>query len=336
MFEKLIKEMEKLSRTKIEFSVPILPDEEGYLNKECPAKECMFQFKVLAQDWSDKFKDEAVYCPICGHNSPSDSWWTTEQIENAKEQAIKQMKYEVGRALERGVRGSRPVNTGFIKMSLKVKGTTFKPTTIPISCKDIFEKKLYCIKCESSYAVVGNAFFCPCCGDNTVSSAFFDSLKNTEMKINKASEIASFFTKEGLNDQAVDFKRDLIESAVCDSVASFQYFCEKMQSDKFKDIPVRRNLFQNLKEGSEFFKSVISHSYTDLIGKEEVAFLNLMFNQRHLLEHRQGIVDEHYISKTGDNTYKPNQRLIVKSSHALEMIKHIRKLAEGLQRVCGG
>lgn len=333
MFTKLISEIEKLGRTKIEFKLPVEPDLEGYLDKECPSEECLYKFKVLSQDWSDKFKDEEVFCPVCGHSAPSKSWWTTEQINNAKKQAIKHMEYEIDQALHRGACGSTPIKSGFITMTLKVTGTSFKPLTIPFQCKDIFEKKLKCNKCESSYAVVGNAYFCPCCGENTVSTAFFDSLKNSEIKINKADEFAEYFSNEGMKDQAVDFKRDIIEGSVCDTVSSFQYFCEKLKLDKFNNYQVRRNMFQNLNEGSDFFKLVLGFSYAELIGATDVNFLSLMFNQRHLLEHRQGIVDEHYILKTNDTSYKIGQRILVKSSQALEMNTKIKKLAEELQRL---
>ena len=74
MFESLIRELENLNHKKI--SVPINADAEGYLDKECPSKECLFVFKAKEEDWKNLFKDEAVYCPMCGHNAPADSFWT--------------------------------------------------------------------------------------------------------------------------------------------------------------------------------------------------------------------------------------------------------------------
>ena len=60
MFDKLIRELRKMERMKV--SIQIETDAEGYYDKECPSKNCMFQFKVLAEDWADKFKDESVFC----------------------------------------------------------------------------------------------------------------------------------------------------------------------------------------------------------------------------------------------------------------------------------
>lgn len=63
MFEDLIKEMERMDGQSV--SVPIESDEKGYIDKQCPSEDCEFIFKVNRDDWSNIFKDEAVWCPLC-------------------------------------------------------------------------------------------------------------------------------------------------------------------------------------------------------------------------------------------------------------------------------
>lgn len=55
MFEKLLKQLQELENTK-SISIPINADKEGFLDKECPNNECMFQFKVLEEDWEKLMK----------------------------------------------------------------------------------------------------------------------------------------------------------------------------------------------------------------------------------------------------------------------------------------
>ena len=43
-----------------EVSVPIEGDDEGYLDRECPSDECLFEFKVHGEDWAEKVRDEEV------------------------------------------------------------------------------------------------------------------------------------------------------------------------------------------------------------------------------------------------------------------------------------
>ena len=98
MFENLIRELEKLKRTSV--SIPIEADGKGYLDRQCPSKECLYQFKVLKTDWKDKFKDEAVFCPMCCHSEISDNWQTIEQMKHAKNEAVKYLQGKINRALK--------------------------------------------------------------------------------------------------------------------------------------------------------------------------------------------------------------------------------------------
>lgn len=45
----------------------------------------------------------------------------------------------------------------------------------------------------------------------------------------------------------------------------------------------------------------------DALGAEEMTRLRVYFQQRHLLAHRQGIVDEEYNRRCGDNDYAVGQ-----------------------------
>lgn len=102
-------------------SMSISPDKDGYIDKECPKIDCMSKFKVNTDDWNNLFSDEAVYCPFCGHDAPAQSWWTTEQISQAKEQAINSLKAKIGKALQQNARSfNRQAPKGFITMTMEI------------------------------------------------------------------------------------------------------------------------------------------------------------------------------------------------------------------------
>lgn len=100
MFEDLIKQLQALNGRSI--SVPIETDEKGYIDKQCPSEQCEFLFKVNKEDWSNLFKDEAVWCPMCRHEAPADQWFTIEQAEHAKSEAMTVVKGEINKALRSG------------------------------------------------------------------------------------------------------------------------------------------------------------------------------------------------------------------------------------------
>ena len=118
MFEKLLNELNKLNGMKV--SIPIETDEEGFMDKECPDNECKFQFKVHEDDWKNIFQDEAVYCPMCGKESTSDNFWTTEQMQNAEKQIDQLVESKIHKAMKEDANAfnrSQP-RGGFLTMSM--------------------------------------------------------------------------------------------------------------------------------------------------------------------------------------------------------------------------
>jgi hypothetical protein len=96
MFDDLEKEIKRLKSV----SVPIESDEKGYIDKECPSEECKFIFKVNKDDWTNIFKDEAVWCPFCRYEAPAKQWFTTEQVKYAKAEALAVVKGKIHSALK--------------------------------------------------------------------------------------------------------------------------------------------------------------------------------------------------------------------------------------------
>lgn len=47
----ILRELENLGRQPIQYKFPIEVDEDGYIDKECPNEECLFQFKIHNEDW---------------------------------------------------------------------------------------------------------------------------------------------------------------------------------------------------------------------------------------------------------------------------------------------
>jgi hypothetical protein len=64
MFENLIKTLKSLDGMQVSVADPAEPDADGYIDRQCPATECDFVFKVLKDDWRDIVRDEAVWCPF--------------------------------------------------------------------------------------------------------------------------------------------------------------------------------------------------------------------------------------------------------------------------------
>jgi DegV family protein with EDD domain len=66
------------------------------------------------------------------------------------------------------------------------------------------------------------------------------------------------------------------------------------------------------------------------LSAEELAFMKLMFQRRHLLEHNNGMVDQRYLDKSGDTSYSLGQRIIVKEADAHSLLAILRKLGNSI------
>jgi hypothetical protein len=97
MFDETLRFLRRLNGTRIAISLPL--DDEGYLDRQCPHKECGAEFKVLFEDWRDKVPDERAYCPLCRHEAAGSEWNTPDQQRHIETAA----RDYVARALNKGL-----------------------------------------------------------------------------------------------------------------------------------------------------------------------------------------------------------------------------------------
>lgn len=332
MFEKLLNELKKINGMKI--SIPVGTDEEGFIDRKCPDEECKFQFKVYEDDWKNIFKDESVFCPMCGKESTSDNFYTTEQIQNAERQGSQFIESKIHEAMKEDASdfNRRQPKGGFISMSMSVKGHIHEKVILPIPSKDIFEQKIKCEKCESRYSVIGSAFFCPSCGYNSVEQTFTNTLNKIETSIKNIPTIRNAIN-EISKDQAEITCQTIIEKGLLDCVVAFQRFCDKMYlKHKEAQSKIPLNAFQKLDVGGDLWKEIFNESYNNWLSESQYKRLNILFQRRHLLQHTEGIVDQKYLDKSVDNKYNIGQRVIIKEKDVLEFVGYIKVLTDKIRK----
>ena len=123
--------------------------------------------------------------------------------------------------------------------------------------------------------------------------------------------------------------RSLLESSIGDIVSAFQKFAS-CHYDKLTGKTCRVNDFQIVDKGSQLFNDAIGKGYNEWLSADELRTMNLLFQRRHLIEHNNGMIDQRYIDKSGDNFYAVGRRLVVKESDPLTLLAIIKKLSKGL------
>lgn len=334
MFQNLQRELQALQRTKA-ISIPLDADEKGYLDKECPVPGCEFLFKVNKEDWLNICRDEAIWCPMCGHSAPAKQWYTKQQVDHAQQEALKQIRGRINTAMRADAQAFnlRQSKNSFISMSMRVSGGSFSQFKIPAAALEAMQLEIQCEACTTRFAVIGSAYFCPACGHNSVHRMFEDSLRRISAKKDNLELIREAFHARGMKDEAELACRSLIESCLLDGVTGFQKYLESLYKAKAGSPPM--NAFQRLAQGSELWKAAIGVGYEASLEVHQLERLKLLFQKRHLLAHSDGIVDARYVNESGDLTYKEGQRIAVTVQDIEELVAFISKLAGDIRKGSG-
>ena len=312
-----------------DIQITLISDEKGYYDRECPS--CDFIFKVYLEDWKNKVKDDEVHCPRCGHISTSDKWYTKEQILAMKEIALGWAKNYLSKSIEKSFNDlERKTRTNkYFKITYKSnRMATFQNN--PIGQRREWELEIACEKCFTRYSVIGSAYFCPCCGHSSIKKVLDESFDRIESMISSIPEMKVLFSEKNGIEKAQTMCDSLLESSLGDIVSTFQQFaCEKYKDMSGKD--AQPNEFQIIAKGSSLFKDAHGKDYSYWCANEEIVYLNLMFQQRHLFEHCNGIVDEKYLKNSKDDKYQIGQRLVIEQNDVTEFIRICKKLCNGLK-----
>ncbi|MGU1000670.1 hypothetical protein ACSERN_11450 [Pseudomonas aeruginosa] len=320
MFEETVRALTKLGEESS--TVAISADHDNYFDRECPAPECLAQFKVLMADWEDKVRDEEVFCPFCGHTADAQSWWTQEQLNHARDVALAKVQSALGGALRLDAQrfNQRQPKGGFISMSMKVDSRP-QHVPIPYAAAAPMRLKITCSDCGCRYAVVGGA--------NAAELVFDFTAQGIRQSLEAVDTIRAAIADA---DIAENTCRLIVESALQNAVTAFQRVAEALHARIAPTAKVRRNAFQNLTEGSVLWAAATGDGYDKHLTGVEMQQLATAFQQRHLLAHTQGIVDDDYIRKTGDIRYKTGQRLVIKREAVTEALNLVEQLTQGIRQ----
>jgi Zn finger protein HypA/HybF involved in hydrogenase expression len=331
MFEELKKVLERLNGQSV--SIPIESDENGYIDKQCPSEDCEFIFKVKKEDWLNISKNDAAWCPMCRHEAKVNSWFTKDQVNHAKAEALNNVQGKINKAINSDVKNfnSMQPKNSLLSISMKVSGGKRKTHIIPAKAAELMQLEIQCDNCSSRFAVIGSAFFCPACGSNSVTRTFSDSLRKIRAKLENIDIIRNALTESKNKDEAELICRSIIETCISDGVVAFQKYCDGLY-EPYGKAPY--NAFQRLNEASDLWNAAIGKGFDNWLLENEINTINILYQKRHLLSHSEGIVDSKYILKSGDTTYKEGQRVVISNRDIESLLTILDKLGKSINAEC--
>lgn len=331
MFDKLIKAVAEISKNPVAFPVQVNMDADGELDRQCHAPHCQFEFKVISSDWRSKVKDEKAFCPFCGHSAPGSEWSTAAQTEYFTQVGVSHLSRLVTKAMREDAHdwNIRQPRNKLVSISLKVGEERSQKLPLPIEATEPMRLKICCPSCSCRYSVIGSAYFCPACGHNAAELVFEQSVAKIRTALQSLPTIRASINDRDMRENT---SRLLVEGALQHISTAFQRYAEALFTKHPSIQQPRRNAFQNLEEGSSLWLQTYGKAYSDHLSATQMTQLIICFQQRHLLAHREGIVDEDYITRSNDHTYKAGQRLVIKECTLLASLDAVEELAEKLRQ----
>ncbi len=334
MFRDLRRELQKLEGS-ISIPVEIELDDKGYIDRSCPSEDCGTQFKILCGDWTNLVREEIVFCPLCRHAADCTKWNTTEQSDYHRKLATSHIRNSIGNALRRDARRfNSKKSDSFIKVSMSYRPNP-TPLAMPATATDVMTQDFQCTECSCRYTSIGTAFFCPACGYNNIIDTFSKTLETVQKTVEAIATLRQTLAEFQDENFAEDSVRHILENGLCKIVASFQKYAEScfMRLPNSEQSNLRRNVFQRLDESNLLWKEATSIGYSDILNDAQYLTLNTFFQQRHLLEHQDGIVDQQYIERAKDQRFSIGQRLVVSGSSISELVSIMERLSEGISNL---
>ena len=265
-----------LSRIGNSISVPLSPDEDGYIGRECPVQACLSYFKITP---GTGVKGPApCHCPYCGHTGDQKTFFTQEQIDYAKSVAIRTITNAFQQDLKAMEFEHKPRGLFGIGISLKVQ--TSAPHPIQHYREKQLETEVVCAQCTSRFAIYGVFGWCPDCGAHNSLQILSKNLELARKEVHLSTSLEA------------DLAEHLIGDALENVVSAFDGFGREVCLQRGSEIR-----FQNLGGARRKVQDVFAFDFADSLSASSWADAVRAFQKRHLLAHKMGVIDADYVQR---------------------------------------
>lgn len=303
-----------------QFSITLPPDEEGFIGRECPVAECEGYFKIQPGTGL-KGENLPCYCPYCGHGAGSDKFFTKAQIEYAKSVVMREVTGALLKDMKSLEFNHRPRGAFGIGISMKVSG---HPTAIRRYRESKLETEVVCDRCTLRYTIYGVFGFCPDC-----------AVHNSLQILNKNLELVQKLLGVA-ETQEPQIAQHLIENALEDCVSAFDGFgretCRVFATKAAKPEKASETRFQNIAAARDRVREQFGVDFATTSTPEDWKHILRAFQIRHLLAHKMGVVDEEYLSATGDSASMLGRKVSIAATDVGALVAHLQNLGGELFR----
>jgi predicted RNA-binding Zn-ribbon protein involved in translation (DUF1610 family) len=282
---------------RVRFSIPMSPDEDGLVGRQCPNEECYPRyFKIAPREDADEDSTvepntespSILYCPYCGREDGFQQFTTDDQREWILSMVKRDVVRNIQGVFERSFRRSRifRVKRGSLPVLRRYQEEKLKRIT---SCES----------CGGTYAVYGVATRCPRCGAGSLQHHLRRSADITRTML----KMTRIMAEQGGSEAEYKHLCNCLE----DCVSLFEGFLRKLygealtatltREDSQKKVAGLGNVFQNPTRAEKTLRSELAWELFAVTDPADRDFLEWQFAKRHVITHNMGLVDEKYLTQ---------------------------------------
>jgi hypothetical protein len=234
-------------------------------------------------------------CPYSGIVAPDAEFVHFNDVEAVKKQIEWAVKEDVGAWLEDLAAdfNRRQPRGGFLSVSMGVK----RPQNPkPFAIREDLLRDMRCGICARQYGVYAIGLFCPDCGAPNVALHFQREGELVRQQVAIADEQAASDRSELAYRLLGNAHEDVLTAFEATLKAVYCHLIRRDLPDQAEKLCAKRgvgNAFQNISRARELFGKLNIDPFAAL-SAEDLGFLRLNIQKRHVIGHNLGIADEHY------------------------------------------
>jgi Zn finger protein HypA/HybF involved in hydrogenase expression len=285
--------------TRLKMTITLSPDEEGYLGRQCPS---CGEYFAIREHTSTVLVNETT-CPYCRKTGTDEGFVTIEQREY----------------IETVVRGE--VAKHLATTLSKLGEVTLEESDVRTKryTERTLETAITCDHCQQQFRIYGVFATCPSCGAASALVVLRHNFNVTRRTFMAAPSDAALSERAHID-------------ALQNVVSAFDAFGRDLTSratNKNGKTGIALS-FQNLASADQRLRENFHHALAALVVPEDWAFLQRVFQKRHVFAHRMGVADQEYLDATGDPDAIVGRKLTLSTEELQRAMTIIEMLASAL------
>lgn len=253
-------------------------DRENYFGHQCPECEGYWRSPAAPARWP-------LTCPYCGVRAPTYAFLTQGQRKYVAECCAQvwdaihsdsdvESEIDMDKIADEVQRGVEPPSFYYAEQGQQCQ--------------------FQCSMCGTWNDVLGRFAFCSCCGNRNGRELVFADLDRQKESLANST----------LPSDVIRNAVSILDAMGTDYVRQLLRFVHMTPGRRKKATSIK---FHDLDRFVECLKSVFDIDVLAAVKDEDASFLKVMFQRRHVHEHKGGVVDQKYIDQSGDRSMRVGQ-----------------------------